>query len=128
MGRGTSWGWKGILQGRKILKSGIRWRVGDGRNIQVLEDPWLPTPRTFRPISRPPEMPRMVADMVFIGGTWKREVVERCFNVDEAHIILSMMLSQFGCSDRVIWHYTQNGVYLVKSGYLVGIWLCSFGN
>ena len=33
VGRGTSWGWKGILQGRKILKSGIRWRVGDGRNI-----------------------------------------------------------------------------------------------
>lgn len=24
VGRSTSWGWKGILQGRKILKAGVR--------------------------------------------------------------------------------------------------------
>lgn len=87
---GTSWGWKRILQGRKILKVGIRWRVGDGRSIQVVRDPWLPIPRTFWPISRHTEMSLMVADMVSIGGTWKREVIERCFNAHEAHIILSM--------------------------------------
>lgn len=55
----------------------------DGRSIQVLEDPWLPIPRTFRPLSRHPEMPKMVADMVAIDGTWKREIVQRCFNIDE---------------------------------------------
>lgn len=47
MGRGTSWGWKGILQGRKILKAGIQCRMGDGQNIQIRVDPWLPTPRTY---------------------------------------------------------------------------------
>ncbi|XP_068331493.1 uncharacterized protein [Pyrus communis] len=46
-GRGTSWGWKGILYQRKVFKVGIRWRVGDGRSIQIVKDPWLPTPRTF---------------------------------------------------------------------------------
>ncbi|KAB2623920.1 ribonuclease H protein [Pyrus ussuriensis x Pyrus communis] len=51
VGRGTSWGWKGILQGRKILK-------------------------IFQPISRHLEIPKMVADMVCIGGTWKHEVIE----------------------------------------------------
>ncbi|XP_050133196.1 uncharacterized protein LOC126609285 [Malus sylvestris] len=78
VGRGTSWGWKGILQGRKILKSGIRWRVSDGSNIRVIEDPWLPTPRTFRPLSRHPEMPQMVAKLVSIDETWEREIIQRC--------------------------------------------------
>ncbi|KAB2626784.1 ribonuclease H protein [Pyrus ussuriensis x Pyrus communis] len=79
VGRGTSWGWKEILQGRKVLKFGIRWRVGDGRSIQVVEDLWLPTPRTFQPISRHPEMPKLVVDMVASGGIWKREVIQRIF-------------------------------------------------
>ncbi|XP_048447588.1 uncharacterized protein LOC125480616 [Pyrus x bretschneideri] len=30
-----------------------------------------------------------------------------------------MPLSHFGCSDRLNWHYTQDGIYSVKSGYLV---------
>lgn len=28
VGRGTSWGWKGILQGRKILEAGYSMEVG----------------------------------------------------------------------------------------------------
>lgn len=45
--------------------------------------------------------------------------MERCFNPEEARIILCMPLSHFGCSDRLNWHYTQDGIYSVKSGYLV---------
>lgn len=69
VGRGSSWGWKGILQGRKVLKAGLRWRVGDGCNIQLLTDPWLPVPRKFRVISRHVEMPATVADIMGPGGT-----------------------------------------------------------
>ncbi|KAM1398237.1 hypothetical protein ACFX2I_015708 [Malus domestica] len=119
VGRGTSWGWKGILQGRKILKAGVRWRVGDGTCIQIGKDPWLPIPRTFRPTSRHEEMPIFVADLVDMEGMWKREVIELCFSEDEAKTILSMPISRFGCPDRVVWHYTRNGVYSVKSGYIV---------
>lgn len=73
MGRGTSWGWKGILQGRKVLKGGIWWRGGDGRSIHILNDPWLPTPRTFLPISRSENMPLVVGDL--LGGWWAVESV-----------------------------------------------------
>lgn len=46
-------------------------------------------------------------------------MIETCFNEQEARHILDMPLSQFGCPNRLIWHYTRNGVYSVKSGYLV---------
>ncbi|KAM2101183.1 hypothetical protein ACFX1T_028231 [Malus domestica] len=69
MGRGTSWGWKGILQGQKILKGGLRWRIGDWRSIRIVKDPWLPTPHTFLPISQSGDMSLMVGDLMGVGGT-----------------------------------------------------------
>lgn len=47
------------------------------------------------------------------GGLWNKDLIE------EAHIILSMPLSRSGCTNKLIWHYTKNGLYTVKSGYLI---------
>jgi len=38
-----SYAWKSILKGRNVLKEGMRWRVGDGTEIQIWSDPWLPS-------------------------------------------------------------------------------------
>lgn len=46
-------------------------------------------------------------------------MLEHCFNEEETHIILSMPISKFGCPNRLIWHYTHNGNYFVKSGYMM---------
>lgn len=35
IGRRSSWGWKRILQGRQIIERGLRWRVGNGRQIRT---------------------------------------------------------------------------------------------
>ncbi|XP_050141084.1 uncharacterized protein LOC126617057 [Malus sylvestris] len=64
-------------------------------------------------------MPLVVGDLVGVGGLWVKNMVERCFNEEEARIILSMSISKFGCPDQIMWHYTRNGMYSVKSGYKV---------
>ncbi|XP_070668847.1 uncharacterized protein [Malus domestica] len=61
---------KGTLQGRKVFKVGIRWRVRDENIIHIVKDSWLPTLRTCQPISRHEEMSRMVADMVVPRGVY----------------------------------------------------------
>lgn len=33
---------RSILEGRKVLVEGIRWRIGDGKNARVLTYPWHP--------------------------------------------------------------------------------------
>ncbi|KAM1941349.1 hypothetical protein ACFX13_028934 [Malus domestica] len=119
MGRGTSWGWKGILQGQKILKGGLRWRIGDWRSIRIVKDPWLPTPHTFLPISQSGDMSLMVGDLVGVGRLWNKYIIERCFNEEEAGINLSMPISKFGCLDQIIWHYTWKMMYSIKFGYMV---------
>lgn len=34
-GRGVSWGWKGIVQGRRILEAGMRWHICNGRKVHI---------------------------------------------------------------------------------------------
>lgn len=84
-----------------------------------MKDPWMPTSLTFLPISKSVDMPQMVKEFVAPGGKWRKNVIEQCFNNEEALIILSMSLSKFGCHDRIIWHYTHNKMYSVKFGYMV---------
>ncbi|KAJ1286170.1 hypothetical protein BS78_03G332100 [Paspalum vaginatum] len=39
---GMSYTWRNILKGIKLLNKGIIWRVGNGENINIWKDPWLP--------------------------------------------------------------------------------------
>ena len=34
--------WRGIEAGLELLKKGVIWRVGNGRDIQIQRDQWLP--------------------------------------------------------------------------------------
>lgn len=78
--------------------------------MRIATDPWMPTPRTFLPLSRSVDMPQMVGELVGTGGLRKKDIIERCFNEEDAHVILCVPLSKFGCLDRIIWHYTRNGL------------------
>ena len=47
-----SYVWKSLIAAQPILKRGCCWRVGDGVNIQVFYDKWMPnypTNRAFHP-------------------------------------------------------------------------------
>ncbi|KAI5345168.1 hypothetical protein L3X38_013045 [Prunus dulcis] len=57
-------GFKGHIQGRRILESGVRWRVGNGEKIQVSRDRWIPIPWSFKTTTRHPNLPRMVHELI----------------------------------------------------------------
>jgi len=40
--RKASFVWKSLLQGRDLIKQGLRFAIGDGSNISAWIDPWLP--------------------------------------------------------------------------------------
>lgn len=83
-------------------------------------DPWLPIPRTFKPISSHERMLERVVDLIDAStGQWRSGLITKCFEGMEAHTILSIPVSKFGCAYKLIWHYTTSGVYSVKSGYYI---------
>lgn len=46
-----SFAWKSILSGRKVIKKGLQWRVGNGCLIRIYHDNWLPNPYNKRVVS-----------------------------------------------------------------------------
>ncbi|KAM1648372.1 hypothetical protein ACFX1Q_010398 [Malus domestica] len=127
-GRNTSSGWKGIYEGRMVLQHYVRWRVGDEESINIRNDPWLPTPTTFLANLKDSLEEIMVRDLIEpVSKSWKEEVISAGFNWDEARQILSIALSKSSCYDRIVWHYTVNGDYSVKTGYGVAMNLMENG-
>ncbi|GLT91733.1 hypothetical protein SLE2022_096060 [Rubroshorea leprosula] len=97
-------------------------RVGDGRNIRIWEDPWLPCHNHFYVQSIRPDG----CELVFVSelieneiATWRRGLVEEPFDSFEARLILSIPLSWGRVTDGWVWHHTGNGMYSVRSGYEV---------
>ncbi|KAL0402425.1 UNVERIFIED_CONTAM: hypothetical protein Slati_4272400 [Sesamum latifolium] len=54
LGRRPSFTWRSIMAAHDLFRAGCRWRVGTGETIRVWRDPWLPRPRSFRPITPTP--------------------------------------------------------------------------
>ncbi|GAA0158174.1 hypothetical protein LIER_15269 [Lithospermum erythrorhizon] len=47
LGANPSYGWRSLLEGRKVLEKGARWRIGDGRSINFWTEPWIPRKTNF---------------------------------------------------------------------------------
>ncbi|CAN6580853.1 unnamed protein product [Malus baccata var. baccata] len=128
-GRGTSWGWKGILEARKVLVRGIRWRVGDGTCINIRKDPWFPKPSTFKARVNEGLQASMVSDLIDPENReWKIDIVNGGFLKEDVSSILSIPLSKHGMSDRLVWHYSKNGEYTVRTGYGIAMGLMENGD
>ena len=41
--KGCSQSWSSILQGAEVVTDGLKWEIGDGTRINVLEEPWIDT-------------------------------------------------------------------------------------
>ena len=49
--RGMSYTWRSILKGINLLNKGIIWRVGNGKSINIWNDPWVPSRRDRKVIT-----------------------------------------------------------------------------
>ncbi|XP_075655168.1 uncharacterized protein LOC142625382 [Castanea sativa] len=48
MGSNPSYSWRNIMAAQAVVRDGIKWRVGNGRNIRIWVDRWLPSGPTHR--------------------------------------------------------------------------------
>ncbi|KAH9697855.1 putative reverse transcriptase/RNA-dependent DNA polymerase [Citrus sinensis] len=111
---------RSLLWGRKILKIGSRWLVGEGKDILVYYHNWIPRPCTFRPAS-PHTLPSdtTVATLLKENGGWNEELIRTHFLPVDTAAILKILVPTVPLRDELLWHFNQSGVYSVKSGYQV---------
>jgi len=55
--RSGSYPWKSILHGHDVILRGARWRVGNGKSIQIWSHRWLP-------VKHPPMISSPVVDVL----------------------------------------------------------------
>ena len=51
LGHDPSFAWKSIMSAQEVVKKGMRWRVGDGNDIKIWSDKWLPPPSLYKVVS-----------------------------------------------------------------------------
>ena len=78
---GISYSWRSIVRGVQALKDGLIWRVGDGTQINIWTDPWIPRGVTRRPCTpRGQTILNKVSDLIDpMSGDWDRSLVNDVF-------------------------------------------------
>lgn len=91
---GMSYTWRSILRGLQVIKQGMIWRVGDGYNLNIWKDPWLPKGVTRRPIT-----PRGACLVTQVA-----ELINPATGLQEDGM-LSWLKEHFGRKTRILyWH------------------------
>ncbi|EPS69206.1 hypothetical protein M569_05560, partial [Genlisea aurea] len=120
LGRSPSYAWRSIHSCRDVLTGGLRWRIGDGSSIDVWKDPWIPDTFAFKPSSPAPlGMANMRVKELIISNQaeWNLSRLRQTFSSSDVHCILAIPLAKNPYPDRLIWHFTRQGEYSVKTGY-----------
>ena len=119
-GQGGSYAWRSILIGRKVIRRGAKWRVGNGESIKLWEDRWLPSlsyPSLQGPLVA--ELQEATVSYLINPATHSGDsaTLYRVFSQDEANEVQKIQFSQQPCDDALFWPYVQFGIYLAKLGY-----------
>lgn len=124
LGNNPSYTWRSILSTQSIVKQGVRWRVGNGTDILIWGDKWLPWVSSYEVIS-----PRLflnqdtrVSKLIHIERKcWKEEVICQIFLPVDVEAILGIPLSIRMPGDCLIWAKTNNGCFIVRNAYKVAM-------
>uniref|UniRef100_A0A803PJR1 Reverse transcriptase zinc-binding domain-containing protein n=1 Tax=Cannabis sativa TaxID=3483 RepID=A0A803PJR1_CANSA len=104
----------------KIIKEGARSRVGNGRYIRIWEDKWIPCPNGTILYHHPDSDPHTtVNNLLNEDGEWNKDILHLYFQQEDIPWIMGTPIDT-QMEGTLIWPFSTNGQYLVKSGYRVG--------
>lgn len=118
--RSQSYGWASLLAGIELLKKGCTYIVGNGKDIRVFKDNWLPV-NSPRPASTTINCDLRVIDLITTSSYkhWNPMALQSYLCDEDQRLVRRIYLSQTDKEDRLIWSHTQDGNYMVSSGYTV---------
>lgn len=125
-GGNASPGWRAIEYGLELLKKGVIWRVGNGQQIRIWRDPWMPRCHSRRPIT-PKGTCRVkwVSELIGMDGRWNEQMVNQIFWPIDAEMILKIQLPTREGEDFLAWHPDRLGIFSVRSAYKLGLSLAN---
>ncbi|CAJ2642045.1 unnamed protein product [Trifolium pratense] len=120
LGHNPSYVWRSIHASQVVVRRGLKWRLGNGNNINVWKQPWL---RDDHQTHVTTEMITGREDMRVAGlvnnntGMWNHDLVQQIFNERDVAAISKIPLNLLTQDDEQIWRYSKKGIYTVRSAY-----------
>ena len=107
--------WRAILAGREILQMGVQWGIGNGEDVCILTDHWIPLfpPHRLHPLLPIPATAKVKCLIDEEAGSWNEDSVRAFFRDDVAAEILRIPISRHGGMDFLRWPFTKYGEYTV---------------
>lgn len=59
----------------------------------------------------------VVFDLRLLNGEWNKDLLDQIFSPEDVKKILEVLLGSFNNADELIWSYSKEGKYNVRSGY-----------
>jgi hypothetical protein len=111
---GSSFTWQSILAGLECFKKGCIWRVGDGSQIDIWKDNWIPSSHNLKIMTpRGTNFITRVLDLIDpVNDKWDEDLIQDIFWPIDAHRILQIPLTP-DREDFVAWHYSKVGLFSV---------------
>ncbi|KAA3469396.1 reverse transcriptase [Gossypium australe] len=118
VGSYPSFTWRSICVARELIADGLLWRIGNGRSVNIWNDPWVPGPgRSWLSVQNISTHWSTVNQLIDEHSfTWKEDIIYKLVDCDQAKRILSIPLARSDAEDVLVWHHDNTGVYTVKSG------------
>jgi hypothetical protein len=110
------------MHGLERFKEVVIWRDFDGSSINIWRDDRLP--RISRPkLSAKKNRTRIkwVSDLFFSGTSWDENLIRHLFYPHDVEEIPKMCIQSSGEGDFVAWHYEKNGLFSLKSAYMLAL-------
>ncbi|XP_028119122.1 uncharacterized protein LOC114316623 [Camellia sinensis] len=113
VGSNPSFTWRSIFNARPLLEVELRWRVGDGRSIQIWGDKWVLRPHSFRVCS--PHSPQLqgalVSDLIDEDRhCWDVNVLRENLLEMDVEAIRQIPICCYGIPDKLN-QFFGNGIY-----------------
>jgi hypothetical protein len=117
----SSWTWKSIEGVKHLISLGACLQVGNGNNILVWEDPWVPDCLNFTPKPKegsPPNSSLAVSQLFNQDRlSWNEHKLRELFDPEDAQAISRIPLMSIDKPDKWIWTKANNGEFNLKSAY-----------
>ncbi|XP_027158241.1 uncharacterized protein LOC113759861 [Coffea eugenioides] len=114
----ASWIWQSLVGVREMVEKGTIKKIGNGKNIRVWEDRWIPEhPQGKLIIVKPQKyVVQKVGDLIH-NFRRKRPLIFKLFQEEEAKKMLRIPISLANRDDCFFWPYSGNGQYTVAFAY-----------
>ncbi|WJX28105.1 hypothetical protein P8452_16861 [Trifolium repens] len=120
LGHNPSYVWRSIHASQVVVKRGLRWRIGNGTNVRIWNQPWLRNDK--QPIITTEAVEGMenstVSELIdHESATWNYQLLQQIFNARDRREILKIPLNLLHTEDECIWNCSRQGTYTVRSAY-----------